>query len=142
MSLIPEYTLRKIQQSVPVLCVDVLLKCRGKYILIKRKENPLKGVYWVIGGRVWKNETTEEAAIRKIKEETNLTPSSLKMVGIYDDQYEEGSSLGKFDSPYHTVAIVFEGEVEDLKYFSLDATSDDWCLSDTPPARFKVTRFE
>lgn len=139
--IIPDYTLRKIQQSVPVLCVDILLSYNKQFLLIKRKEEPLKDQFWVIGGRVHKNENVIDAARRKVMEETNLEPYYMKMIGIYDDQYEEGSSLGKFDSPYHTVAIVFEARVNSLDDLKLNDTSTEWMLSDTKPERFHISKF-
>lgn len=139
--IIPEYTLRKIHQSVPVLCCDILLSFNKTYLLIKRKEEPLKDQFWVIGGRVHKNEKIEDAARRKIKEETNLTPYYLKMIGVYDDEFQEGSSLGKFDTPYHTLAVVFEARVNSLDHLKLNDYHTEYILSDTKPERFKIGKF-
>lgn len=137
---IPEYTYRKIQMSLPVLCVDVMIRYKGKYLLIKRNEEPMRDVYWVPGGRVLKNESLRSAAKRKIREETGLVPYEMEMVGIYEDQYEE-SSLGRIPDGYHTVAVVFEAFVDSLDGLKLDRTSEDWKLSNTLPSRFKIKVF-
>lgn len=138
---IPEYTYRKIQMSLPILCVDVLVRYRGKYLLIKRTEEPVKDIYWVIGGRVLKNESLRSAAKRKMREEIGLVPYEMGMIGIYEDQYEE-SSLGRVPDGYHTVAVVFEAFVDSIEGIKLDRTSVEWGLFDVPPARFKVKSFE
>lgn len=138
---IPEYTYRKIQMNLPILCVDVLVRYRGKYLLVKRTEEPVKDVFWVIGGRVLKNESLRAAAKRKMREEIGLLPYDMSMVGIYEDQYEE-SSLGRVPDGYHTVAVVFEAFVDSIKDIKLDRTSVEWGLFDDPPARFKVKSFE
>ena len=141
--LIPEYTYRKVQLSLPILCVDLLVRYQGKYLLIKRKEQPMKDVYWVIGGRVLKNEDLKRAASRKLREETGLTARSrdMHMVGIYEDVYEE-SSLGRIPGGYHTVAVVFEVFVDSIEWLKLDDTSSEWGLFERPPERFRVKAFD
>jgi colanic acid biosynthesis protein WcaH len=140
---IPEYTYRKIQLHLPILCVDLLVRYRGKYLLIKRNEEPMRGVFWVIGGRVLKGEDLRQAASRKLREETGLTArsSDMTMVGIYEDTYGE-SSLGPIPGGYHTVAVVFEVFVDSLERLRLDDTSSDWGLFDRPPERFRVKAFD
>ena len=140
---IPDYTYRKIQMSLPILCVDLLVRYRGQYLLIKRNEEPMKDVYWVIGGRVNKGESLRQAVFRKLKQETGLTArsSDIEMVGIYEDTYEE-SSMGVVPGGYHTVAVVFEVYVRSLEWLMLDDTSSEWGLFDRPPARFLVKRFD
>lgn len=139
---IPEYTYRKIQMSIPVLCVDLLIRYRGKYLLIKRNEEPMKDVFWVIGGRVHKGEGLTQAVIRKLREEVGLATrlSDIEMVGIYEDQYE-CSSLGRIPGGYHTMAVVFEVFLDNLGGLKLDSTSSEWGLFDDPPARFRVKKF-
>ena len=49
MSFIPEEEYQKILKTMPVFCGDFLIFAEKKYLLIKRKEEPVKDVYWVIG---------------------------------------------------------------------------------------------
>lgn len=137
---IPDYTYRKIQMSLPILCVDVLLRFDGKYLLIKRTEEPVKDTFWVTGGRVLKGEDLRTAALRKIREETGLVPYEMGMVGIYEDNYEE-SSMGRVPGGYHTVAVVFEAFLKSIKDLKLDRTSSEWGLFCSPPKRFRVKAF-
>lgn len=136
--LIPKDLYREIQRTMPIVCVDVLVRYGDEYLLIQRTQEPVKGVYWVIGGRVHRNEALVDAVKRKMKEEINLVPQSIKFMGVYEDQYPV-SELGVSD--YHTVAIVFEARVDSLEGFELDQTSAKWKLSSDMPERFsKFTR--
>lgn len=140
---IPDYTYRKIQMSMPILCVDLLVRYKGKYLLIKRTEEPMKDVYWVIGGRVNKGETLRQAVLRKLKAETGLTARlyDIEMVGVYEDQYDE-SSMGVVPGGYHTVAVVFEVYLDSIDGLKLDDTSSGWGLFENPPKRFNTKRFD
>jgi len=54
---------------MPILCVDVILRNRkGEYLLLKRLNEPKKGRWWPVGGRVSGGELTA-AARRKVREE-------------------------------------------------------------------------
>jgi colanic acid biosynthesis protein WcaH len=130
----------EIQQVLPLLCVDILVRYKGKYLLTKRTEEPVKDLYWVIGGRVNKGEQLRAAALRKMREEIGILPYEMEMIGMYEDQYEY-SSLGRVDGGYHTVSVVFEGFVDSLDGLMLDRTSSEWGLFDDPPSRFKVKGF-
>ena len=47
MTFIPEEEYQKILKTMPVFCGDFLIFAEKKYLLIKRKEEPVKDVYWV-----------------------------------------------------------------------------------------------
>ena len=78
MNLIKTSTYNQIIEVLPILCVDIVIQnIDGKYLLIKRANEPIKGCWWVVGGRVHKEETCEEAAIRKVWEEVSLNVKTL-----------------------------------------------------------------
>ena len=64
MTFIPEEEYQKIMKTMPVFCGDFLIFAEKKYLLIKRKQEPCKDVYWVIGGRLRFKETMAELAER------------------------------------------------------------------------------
>jgi colanic acid biosynthesis protein WcaH len=70
--IIPEKQYKQIINSTVNLCVDVCLRYNDKVLLIKRTEEPCKGVFWPVGGRIHKGEKAIEAARRKIKEEIGI----------------------------------------------------------------------
>src|SRR3990167_946955 len=86
-NIIPEKEYRKIVGLVPIVCVDVVLAYRGKYILVKRATEPLKGLWWVVGGRLRKGETTRLAAKRKVWEEVGLHAKHLRLLRVYEESY-------------------------------------------------------
>ena len=61
MSLIALDKYTKIIEDLPIYCVDIIIKNdQEEYLLIKRNNEPKKGEWWVIGGRVLKGETTKD----------------------------------------------------------------------------------
>lgn len=130
--MIPTKLYKKIVELVPILCVDVILKYGNKYILVKRVNEPLKGKWWIVGGRALKGEKTLKTAKRKVKEETGLIAYGFTRKGIYEDSYKESA----FGVPTSSVSIVYEAQVKKFKP-RLDKTSSDIRLFDRLPTRFK-----
>jgi len=73
-----------------VCCVDTLIvrtRQDGKKecLLVKRSSEPVKGVWWLPGGRLLKGETFFAAAIRKAQEETGLTDvTPIQVLGVWN----------------------------------------------------------
>mgnify|MGYP001206105949 FL=1 len=80
--MIPEKEYQKIIKSMPIFCVDFLFKCGDKHLLIKRNEEPCKGLYWVVGGRLFHKEKIHELAERVHKREVGKYYSNFKIIGI------------------------------------------------------------
>jgi len=133
---------KQILENSVNLCVDVLLRYDHKYLLIKRKEEPCKGVYWPIGGRIHKGEGAEQAARRKIFEEIGIDFSApIKPIGYYEDTYET-NSFGY--GPYSTLSICWLGYLSKTQYESiqLDKTSSKFRLHTHIPARFTIKTYD
>ncbi len=124
----------EIVKKIPILCIDIIIIFENKYLLVKRKENPLKNNWWVPGGRILLGETSLEAAKRKLDEELNLKNfEDLKMYGIYEDIFKE-SSFGKH--LYHTHSIVFTIELDKKPLVKFDSTISKWKFDLNLPKRF------
>jgi colanic acid biosynthesis protein WcaH len=123
---------RKISSRIPILCVDLLIKQGGLTLLVKRKKHPMKGQWWVVGGRVFLGEDPYDAAIRKAKEEVGLDIWPPRFVGFYSDIYER-SAFEKTE--YQTVSLIFECDPKECGV-TLDSQSSDYKWSDTLPERF------
>ena len=67
---------------MPIFCIDFLIKFQNKYLLIKRKEEPLKNIYWVIGGRLMFKEKIADAAERIQKREIGTYFSNFREIGF------------------------------------------------------------
>lgn len=141
MCFILEDKYEQIMEVLPILCVDMLLhNSKGEYLLVKRANEPLKGQWWVIGGRVLKGETLRQAAIRKVKEETGLVVDSVKPIGYFEDI----SHANRFGSltPSHSVSVVFSAFIDDSQKIKLDSQSSDWKYSLEMPKDFVVKSWE
>ena len=134
---------KKIIQKIPILCVDIILRYKDKVLLIKRADEPCKGIYWPIGGRVHKGESVDAAARRKILEEIGIKyKGTLIPIGFYEDNYTE--SAFEAQTEYSSFSLVFVGDLNNEQIKSkvrLDKTSEDFGYFDTLPKRFVVKRF-
>ena len=107
----------------PKLTVDGIIIDEERVLLIKRKNEPFKGKWSLPGGFVEYKETVEDAVIREILEETNLSTDVKELVGVY--------SSPDRDPRGHTVTIAFllnikSGEMksgndaDDAKFFEIE----------------------
>ncbi|TKS58499.1 MAG: NUDIX domain-containing protein [Nitrospira sp.] len=138
--MIPLEQYKQILAVLPILCVDVIItNSRGEYLLVKRKGEPLKGQWWVIGGRVLKGETLEQAVVRKVKTEVGLTLRNLRTVGYYEEVFPDAPF--QVQSGFHGVSVVFMGEADDRQPITLDGQSAEWTYAKALPAAFRVRPF-
>jgi bifunctional NMN adenylyltransferase/nudix hydrolase len=78
---------------------------KGHVLMIQRGHNPGKGLLALPGGFVDQGETLKKAAIRELKEETNINFSdefleyALKAVKVYDDPWRD--QRGRFITHAH-----------------------------------------
>ena len=133
-ALIPADEYRKILDSIPIVCVDLLVRKGEKYLHVKRKDEPLKGQWWIPGGRVMKNELAIEAAHRKLEKETGLRGNGFKFVGYYEDFYDTSA----FEVPCHSISLVFETEVVGDVYLDDTSESYRWDWGIPHRLRFKL----
>jgi nucleoside-diphosphate-sugar epimerase/ADP-ribose pyrophosphatase YjhB (NUDIX family) len=124
--LIPESMYKIILDNVPVLCVDLVIVKDNKAFLIKRKNKPSEGVYWVQGGRMLKNESLEDCGIRKAAAELNIDPQNIRItnfIGVFSTEFsnsEQGSAS-------HTVNVTFQAEINDIPLsFDRDHSDGKW----------------
>ena len=87
----------------PALTVDVIVREGKKVLLVRRKNEPFKGKWALVGGFVEYGEKVEEAAKRECKEETGLEIELERLVGVYSDPDR--------DPRGHVVSICFLARV-------------------------------
>jgi 8-oxo-dGTP diphosphatase len=85
--------------NTPKLTVDAVIIFNGKIVLIQRKNPPYKEKFALPGGFVEIGETTEEAIVREVLEETGLTIEIVKLLGVYSEPSR--------DPRGHTVSVVY-----------------------------------
>ncbi|WP_066973201.1 NUDIX domain-containing protein [Methanobrevibacter filiformis] len=101
----------------PSITVDILIfnennkniNKNSEFILIKRKNDPFKDYWGIPGGFVDYGESTEEAAIREAKEETNININLESLQGVY--------SKHDRDPRGHTITIFYNatGDFNEMK---------------------------
>lgn len=107
------------------LTVDCIIDINNKIVLIERK-NPPNG--WALpGGFVDEGETVEDAVIREMKEETNLSLENLQQFHVYSDPLR--------DPRGHTVSVVFtaigvgepkaQDDAKEIGLFNSDTLPED-----------------
>lgn len=62
-------------------------KNEEKILMCKRKKEPYKGKYNLVGGKVEENEEEVHAAYRELEEETGITKDDIKLTHLMNFQY-------------------------------------------------------
>lgn len=96
---------QRILKWMPIPTVDAIITFQGRFLLLKRVNPPVKGEWWLPGGRVRKGESLEEAVRREVREETGLTCRIIRQVGVINHIFPE----------CHTISIYFLVEAESSK---------------------------
>lgn len=106
---IQEDLYQQIINVMPIPCVDLIVEdSKGRILMLKRKNEPSKGQWWLPGGRIHFGEKRIEAARRKLKDECGLESTSLSEMGTFDIIYPHkmGQSFAS-----HGISTVFIVEV-------------------------------
>lgn len=123
----------------PITGASVLVYNKDKFLLIKRGKDPYLGHWSLPGGSQEVGETLEEAAIRELKEETDLTATNMKFAKIRDRiTYDDHGTL-----KYHFVLATFVtnaftgqakalDDAADIGWFSLEEMKTMLTTPDTP----------
>lgn len=110
-------------KNLPIAAVDLVIfnKKRNKVLLFKRLNEPAKGKYYTLGGRINKNERILEAALRKLREEINLKidPQKLAYIGI-TEEFFVNSIFNKIKSHFIVVNYALSLEDNFIRKFRLD----------------------
>ncbi len=97
----------------PKLVAVVVMCCEGKLLLGRRNINPGKGKWSFVSGYVNRGEAVEDAAIREVKEETNLDVELEKLIGVYSAN----------ENP--NVLIVYQASIVNNEVSSLTAQAEE-----------------
>ena len=84
----------------PLVAVDAVIRFnKGSIVLIRRKNPPFKGELALPGGFVEVGECVEDACIREAYEETNISVTIKKLIGVF--------SAPNRDPRGHNISIAF-----------------------------------
>src|SRR6266705_6112829 len=87
------------ERSHPAVTVDGLVLVDEKLVVIRRGNDPFRGMPALPGGFVELGETTVEAVVREVREETGLETKILRLIGVFSDPSR--------DPRGHTVTIAY-----------------------------------
>jgi len=93
-----------------------ILECDGKIVLIRRKQEPGKGMLDLPGGFIDPDETAEQGARREIKEELKIDVGPLEYLGSYPNTYEfKGVSYRSCDLLFYCRIESFPTEFDETE---------------------------
>lgn len=73
-------------QGIHLICsIFTVEKGRTKVLLIKRKNSPYNGMWALVGGALYNNETVESGLAREVREKTGLDGVKFIHSGIFSD---------------------------------------------------------
>lgn len=128
---IPDNIYQVILHTIPIVCVDCVIQYQDKFLLIRRKDEPAKDEWWLVGGRQYKNESLESCAIRKCKEEVGLNVEIVKQLCTKDTMFE----TGPFNIQIHSVNVVYH-VVTNSPHITMDNTISDYKWIELPSLDF------
>jgi len=127
-SFIPQELYNKILINVPIACVDIAVVSHGKVLLVKRKDAPAKGQWWVPGGRVLKGEMMAATAVRKAIEEVGIRVNVGPIVHTDETIFDDGPC----GIAVHSINSCFFVYPVDPDFTpALDSHHDDWMWVNT-----------
>ena len=126
---------RRVISVMPIVCVDCLvMNERREVLLVRRGNEPLKGEYWLPGGRVHKGERLVDAVHRKMREEIGVEVEVVGNVGFFEffhERTEQNATGG-----VHSISFVYI--VRPHSYvITLDNQSSDWGWFKRIPVKLK-----
>ncbi len=90
----------------PLLGVSIMCWKQNQVLLIKRAQEPYKGLWSLPGGLIELGESLVEAAKRELQEETNITAQITEQLETFDSiQRDKGGKL-----KFHYVLVVFKAK--------------------------------
>ena len=130
MNFIPQEIYNTIITNVPIACVDIAIIANGSILLVKRKDAPAMGQWWVPGGRVLKGEMMVDTAKRKAREEVGIDCYVGPIIHTAETIFEDGPN----GIPIHSINSCFLLCPSDLEECELDSHHFDykWVKSITP----------
>jgi len=126
-------TFKSIVKNAPLVSIDICLVNDGRILLGNRNFDPLKGMWFTPGGRVFKNELWTDCMRRIVFSELGLVIedlSNFKLMGVWDHFYinsfmDENVSTHYVNFPHYCILdeipkLFMDNQHNDLKWFDLD----------------------
>lgn len=120
-------TFKIIIENTPLVSIDFCLVCEGQLLLGKRINEPLMGQWFTPGGRIYKNETWQDALLRIAEVELRLSGievDDFALMGIWDHFYN--NSIHDQNTSTHYVNLPHYAEFKSKPQISLDDQHGDY----------------
>ena len=102
-----------------------VIRCSPSVLLVKRKEEPAIGQWWVPGGCMFKTEPAEKAALRVAKRETGLKCKIIRQLPNAREIFH-GMKTIPYDGIMDYLSVDYLMEPVGSKKIKLDNTSTDY----------------
>ncbi len=80
----------KVAEAAPFVSIDLIIRNeRNEILLGYRRNRPAQHTWFVPGGRIRKNERTQDALQRIARAELGIAAPQGKLVGVFDHIYED-----------------------------------------------------
>ena len=127
---------KKIMENMPVVCVDALIiKEKNEYLLVKRKNDPLKNKFWMVGGRLNKNELIVNGIKRKIYEEIGIKNTYVKYINFFEEFFKKTEQ--NINGNFHSISFVHIAFVHSSEKIKIDNQSLEFKWFKRLPRIFK-----
>jgi len=107
----------------PLVSIDLIVRDADRKVLVALRTNePAKGVYFVPGGCIWKNETIEAAFRRILKAETDCIAdfADAKFLGVFQHFYPT-NRFGLSNTGTHYIVLAYEVTFDTRPGIALDS---------------------
>ena len=131
-------TFKAVVENTPLVSIDLCLVCNSQIFLGKRRNDPLRGTWFTPGGRIYKNETWQDALLRILEVELGLSGIELNdfaLMGIWDHFYsnsilDQNTSTHYVNLPHYAEfksrpQITLDDQHAEFKWFDLAAVFSD-----------------
>ncbi|QLG48910.1 NUDIX domain-containing protein [Natrinema halophilum] len=102
---VPDNTFCTFLETMPQVCVEVVVSTDQGILLVKRAIEPAKGEWFWPGSRLYKGESLREAGHRVAREELQLEIDIIEQLGVHEHFWDTSDATGA--PSRHTVNIVF-----------------------------------
>ena len=127
-------TFKTVIENTPLVSIDICLVCDGMILLGKRNNEPLKGQWFTLGGRILKNESWQSCLSRIASSEMGMILddlNKLKLMGIWDHVYKNSVVSESVSTHYVNLPHYMHiRERPELKIDDQHSEVDWFCLED------------
>lgn len=114
-------------ENTPLISIDLIVKNSMDQVLLgKRVNEPALGFWFVPGGRIFKNETLDNAFSRTVKHELNckMLRDEAQLLGVYEHFYE--NNVFNHDFTTHYIVLAHKIELDEIPLLNNQHSDYRW----------------